>query len=208
MLSEPNDFSDPEFWSIFLLDNLACHWSNYRNKSQECLHHRMSGRKRKLRKVNQLQAIGLVLFLALVAVGYRYYKMPKNLVGIHFELPDSQKSSTLYVSLALDKASRTRGLMFVKDMPASRGMLFAFPEQKQQVFHMKNTYIPLDMIFIDQKGKVVGILHDVPQLNELRRSVKDPSKYVLELNGGRARELGITVGSQLVMPNGLPTARN
>ena len=164
----------------------------------------MSGRKRKLRKVNQLQTIGILIALALLGFGYHLYSQPRDLKDVFFLLPNGSASGKISVSVVHTNAGRRKGLMYVKDMPATRGMLFLFPEQQQLKFHMKNTYIPLDMIFVDKDKKVVGILHDVPPLNSIKRSVEAPSQYVVEINSGRARELGIVTGSKLVLPEGLP----
>ena len=166
----------------------------------------MSGRKRKLRKMNQLQAVGIIIFLALLAVGYHQYSKPKDLKEIMFLRPDGSSTATLSVSVAHTNRSRKKGLMFVKDLPKNQGMLFIFPEEQQLTFHMKNTYLPLDMIFVNRQKKVVGILHDVPPLNQIKRKVDKPSIYVVELNSGQARELQISEGSRLVLPAKVPVA--
>lgn len=167
----------------------------------------MSGKKRRLRDANRKQAIGILLLLVAFAVGYTILADSQETIRIAFERPDGSKTKSLKVTLAATARERQKGLMFVKDMPEDSGLLFAFPEQTQQKFWMKNTYLPLDMIFMDTRGKVVGILHDVPPLNTISRTIPAPSRYVLELNGGRARQLRISEDSMLEYPGALPEGR-
>ena len=72
---------------------------------------------------------------------------------------------------------------------------------------MKNTYIPLDMLFISKDFTIVGILENVPPLTESPRSVNKPSTYVVELAGGITRKFGIKVGDRLRIDGSLPPAR-
>lgn len=116
---------------------------------------------------------------------------------ITFTHPDGSTSAEITVELAKTDRERAKGLMYRKSLGDNEGMLFLFPEEKVQGFWMKNTYISLDMIFIDKTNKVVGILEKVPALNEKRRSVKPASQLVLELNAGGAARHGIVVGSRL-----------
>ena len=99
---------------------------------------------------------------------------------------------------------RARGLMFRKTLADRQGMLFIFPTQQVQHFWMKNTYIPLDMIFIDEAMKVVGVVHNAEPMTETRRSVEAPSRYVLEVKGGFCRREGVGEGTVVVF-DGLKT---
>jgi uncharacterized membrane protein (UPF0127 family) len=89
-------------------------------------------------------------------------------------------------------------------MAPNEGMLFIFPEASVHSFYMKNTYLPLDMIFLDESMRIVGILHNVPVLNEVSRSIGKPSQYVLELNAGVAKQIGLTEGAVLRVSGTLP----
>lgn len=101
------------------------------------------------------------------------------------------------VELAMDDQQRARGLMFREKLAEDEGMLFVFDRSERQSFWMKNTYIPLDMIFIDEEGVVVGIVENAePQTTTSRRVDKD-SRYVLEVAGGTSRRLGIAAGSKV-----------
>ena len=92
---------------------------------------------------------------------------------------------------------RARGLMFRKSLADRQGMLFIFPTQVVQTFWMKNTYIPLDMLFIDEAMTVVGVVHSAAPMTETRRSVDIPSRYVLELKGGFCKREGIGQGAKV-----------
>ena len=89
---------------------------------------------------------------------------------------------------------RARGLMYRKSLADRKGMLFIFPTQEIQTFWMKNTYIPLDMVFIDEAMKVAGVVHNAEPMTETRRAVDAPSRYVLELKGGFCKREGIGQG--------------
>lgn len=102
---------------------------------------------------------------------------------------------------------RARGLMFRKELAANRGMVFVFPDEREHIFWMKNTYIPLDMLFVAKDLTVVGILENVPPLTETRRSVGKPSTYVVELAGGVAQRAGIKVGDRIRFDSELPPPR-
>ncbi len=102
------------------------------------------------------------------------------------------------VYVADDFEQQRRGLMFVRDMPERTGMLFVYEREEIRSMWMKNTYIPLDMVFARADGSVVNVVTDtVPQTTSSHRSA-GPASYVLELNAGTARRLGIGTGSRLV----------
>ncbi len=109
-------------------------------------------------------------------------------------LPTVALSVGLYViqaEVASTPATRTRGLMFRKSMPASHGMLFVFPEREQQCFWMKNTLIPLSIAFLDDQGAIVNIA-DMQPLSEDSHCSARPVRYALEVNQGwfAAKRLG------------------
>jgi uncharacterized protein len=94
--------------------------------------------------------------------------------------------------------ARTFGLMERRSLPAEHGMLFIFDRQEIQSFWMKNTYLPLDMIFIDESMKVVGVVENAEPLTTTSRRVAAPSRFVLEVNGGYARRQGVRAGTRVV----------
>jgi uncharacterized membrane protein (UPF0127 family) len=101
------------------------------------------------------------------------------------------------VEVARTPEQRTRGLMFRKELKPHHGMLFIFDREEQQSFWMKNTYIPLDMIFIDDGLKVVGVVENAEPMTTVSRRVDGPSRYVLEVRGGFAGSQGIAAGTRV-----------
>ena len=104
------------------------------------------------------------------------------------------------VEIANDDASRERGLMDRRYMPASQGMLFEFMSDAQVSFWMKDTYIPLDMIFIAPSGVVTHIVANAEPLSERVIPSGGPCVAVLELNGGTAASIGLKVGDTIRHP--------
>ncbi|MGL4296703.1 MAG: DUF192 domain-containing protein [Aestuariivirga sp.] len=98
------------------------------------------------------------------------------------------------VEIADTDALRARGLMFRQRLPEDRGMLFDFGTPREAAMWMKNTYIPLDMLFIRADGTIAYIAENtVPQSEEII-GVREPVLAVLELAGGTTRKLGIRPG--------------
>lgn len=98
------------------------------------------------------------------------------------------------VELAVTRADQERGLMFRKKMDDHAGMFFIFDRDEIRNFWMRNTLIPLDMIFIDNKFLVVDIYHGAKPLDETVISSRKPARYVLEVNAGRADKCRIKPG--------------
>lgn len=98
------------------------------------------------------------------------------------------------VEVADTPAKREMGLQYRRELGENRGMIFIFPVESRQSFWMKNTPIPLDMIFIDTRLKIVGIVEHAQPFSLESRGVAAPSRYVLEINGGLAKRYGIQAG--------------
>ena len=114
---------------------------------------------------------------------------------------DSGKTLTFDVYLAENFDQQRRGLMFVRDMPETTGMLFIYEEIDIRSIWMKNTYIPLDIVFARDDGSVINVVRDAtPQTLNSNRST-EPARYVLELNGGTTRRLAIGTNSKLLWGN-------
>ena len=95
---------------------------------------------------------------------------------------------------------RARGLMNRRFMAQDRGMLFDFKREEPVAMWMKNTYLSLDMVFIDKSGKVVNIAENTEPLSERIIPSAGPVLAVLELNAGTARRLGLKPGDRLHHP--------
>lgn len=105
----------------------------------------------------------------------------------------------ILVEVASTPSSREIGLMYRKSMEENRGMLFIFEDERPRNFWMKNTLIPLDIIFIDSNHQVVKVIENTEPYSTSPRLSEKPAKYVVEVNAGKAREWGIKEGSKLVM---------
>jgi uncharacterized membrane protein (UPF0127 family) len=104
------------------------------------------------------------------------------------------------VEMAATDAERTRGLMHRKSLPAGRGMLFDFKRDQMIAMWMRNTYIPLDMIFIRRDGTIARIAQNTEPLSERIISSGAPVRAVLEVIAGTARRLGLAPGDRVAHP--------
>jgi uncharacterized membrane protein (UPF0127 family) len=100
------------------------------------------------------------------------------------------------LELAESTAETTQGMMFRRQVPEGTGMLFIMPEERYQSFWMRNTYVPLDIIYLNSDGIVVSIQANAQPLNETPLPSEGPAKYVLEIAGGQAAARGINPGNQ------------
>jgi len=94
-------------------------------------------------------------------------------------------------------AGRQRGLMFREHLPELTGMLFLFPDESQRSFWMRNTLIPLDIIFVTSEKRILGIVENATPKTDTPRKVQGRSQYVLELIGGSASRYRLTAGQTL-----------
>ena len=114
------------------------------------------------------------------------------------------------VEVADDDAERARGLMFRDAMADDHGMLFIHDRQEPQAYWMKNTRIPLDILYFDRDRRLVSQQRDVPPCSAGDRCPPYPSRapaqYVLELNAGQAARLGLQDGALLTFGPGIAPA--
>jgi len=121
---------------------------------------------------------------------------PKSKVTIQ-----SASGPQLFDVWVADTPDRQRqGLMFVRDLPASQGMLFINEAPRISSFWMKNTFIPLDMLFIDERGNIVEIFANTPPLSLTPIGPDTPVRAVLELRGGESERRGIKKGDTVRHP--------
>jgi uncharacterized membrane protein (UPF0127 family) len=112
-------------------------------------------------------------------------------------IDSGEKKHRFDVWIADTPERQRQGLMWVRDLPADQGMLFINDSARLSYFWMKNTYIPLDMIFVDERGKIVAIFANVPPLTLDPVGPDVPVKAILELRGGEAAKRGIKPGDRL-----------
>ncbi len=110
---------------------------------------------------------------------------------------DAAQAPKIEIELARTDAERQQGLMYRKALADEQGMLFFMPYDNDWAFYMRNTYVRLDMIFIDADWRVVGVVENVTPLTEDHRQVGVPSRYVLELAAHQAAKRGIKAGTRL-----------
>ena len=160
-----------------------------KNKNQ---HEQNNFAKGKISNTVKIVAIIVVLILAVVLF------FP-NLLKRHHEdseymfrkdgkltfLSDSNKVlANIDIQIAASEFDRELGLMYRKHMEDNQGMLFIFPNEEIQNFWMRNTFIPLDMIFVNSKKEIVTIQHATQTLSDQTYSSSAPAQYVIEVNAG------------------------
>lgn len=109
--------------------------------------------------------------------------------------------TTFTIEIAKTPEEKAKGLMFREELPVNYGMLFIFDDDAPRSFWMKNTLIPLDMIFIDSNLKVVEIKEHIPPCKKdpCQSYPSKPAKYVLEINSGVSDLRKITEGSSVML---------
>ena len=101
------------------------------------------------------------------------------------------------VEVADDTLERSQGLMFRQSLGEDEGMLFIFQADTEGAFWMRNTLIPLDIIFVESKKRIVNVVANATPQTDTPRLPEGPYRYVLEINGGQAASLGLSSGSLL-----------
>jgi uncharacterized membrane protein (UPF0127 family) len=150
---------------------------------------------RKGERMRALRWTALVLFGLFVAVG------PVRPAGLQsLEIATKTGVHEFLVEMAENDAERAKGLMFRKELPEGRGMLFDFHREQEVSFWMENTYIPLDMIFIRGDGRILRIAENTVPLSTRIIPSGGPVRAVLEVIGGTARKLGIAPGDRVGHP--------
>ncbi len=139
-----------------------------------------------------MKKIVLVLFLIITVAMVMILKNKKDQACF--------KERCFNIELAQTLEERQEGLMFREELDRDKGMLFIFPAEQEASFWMKNTLIPLDMIWLNENKEVVFINENVqPCVSEECPSISSgvKAKYVLEINSGLAREIGLVKGDKM-----------
>ncbi len=106
--------------------------------------------------------------------------------------------ATFGLEIARTEEQRERGLMWRSDFPKDRAMLFVFGETRSVMMWMKNTPIPLDMVFLDAQGRVSAITEGAKPFSETIISSEGPAAYVVELLAGTVKHAGIRRGDRAI----------
>jgi uncharacterized membrane protein (UPF0127 family) len=128
----------------------------------------------------------------LTVVHQRVHTEPLEIVN------SAGKTARFKVEFVDSGPARERGLMFRRSLAPDAGMLFDFKTPQEVAFWMKNTLIPLDMLFIDENGKIATIYREATPLSLANIPSNAPVRAVLEIPGGRSQELGVMPGDKVV----------
>ena len=105
--------------------------------------------------------------------------------------------ATFDIEIADNEYETQTGLMHRKSMAVNNAMLFVFPDMIPRSFYMKNTYIPLDIIYLDSNNTIVSIQENAKPLDETSLPSNSAAQYVLEINGGLSQQWSITSGDRM-----------
>lgn len=117
--------------------------------------------------------------------------------NLSFYKSDGTLIKTFEIEFARTAQETELGLMYRKSMKENQGMLFVFHEEKPRSFWMHNTYIPLDIIYLNKEKEIVSIAKNAAPLSETSRPSERDAMYVLEVNGGLSDKLGLTKGDRM-----------
>lgn len=141
------------------------------------------------------------ILLALLAVVWVqasvFAQSSQTLPSEPLKVISAQKTHLFTAEVAATDRQRSQGLMFREEMAADHGMLFVFNRESEQFFWMKNTPLPLDILFISSAGRIVSIAANTTPFSEKVIPSGKPARFVLELNAGTAANLGIAVGDEV-----------
>ena len=137
-----------------------------------------------------LVAVGLAL-MCMSSAGCKPRLASRLMPGDSIDL--EIKGKKLQVEVASDDLSRKNGLMYRKSLPESQGMIFVYPTPRKLQFWMRNTYIPLSIAFLDDRGKILEI-QDMRPKDESHTVSKYSLRYALEVNQGWFQRNGVGVG--------------
>ncbi len=150
------------------------------------------GWQRRKRPLGRLAAVGLLAF-ALVAMD-----SPPSFDHDRLAIEGPAGRFEFQVELATTPEQRSYGLMFRESLADDHGMLFDFGHPQPVAMWMRNTYIPLDMLFIRADGQIGRIVQDAAPLSDTVLASGEPVRAVLELRGGLTAKLGIEPGDRIV----------
>jgi uncharacterized membrane protein (UPF0127 family) len=143
----------------------------------------------------RLAIFALVAFATLAACAD---PSPSQTLSVETITVDTRHGPRVFtVEIAADMKSQERGLMFRRQMDPDAGMLFVFEPPQLVSFWMKNTFIPLDLMFVRADGTIASIAANAAPLSETSIPSTEPVRAVIEINGGRAQALGIAPGDRV-----------
>jgi len=142
-----------------------------------------------------IRSFSTIILIAILAV-FTTSSLAEQFARGKLEIVSGKKRHLFVVELAQTLGQREQGLMERKSLPLNTGMLFLFDNTEIQHMWMKNTFIPLDMLFADKDGRIVAITRNTEPQSRKIISSHVPARYVLELRAGTAARLVIKVGDR------------
>jgi uncharacterized protein len=142
-----------------------------------------------------------LLFFVFFEVFLLYSYVSAGDKTITFYTEGMRRLCSFRAELAVTPEEHERGLMYRKSLAPDAAMLFVFQRDDVRFFWMKNTYIPLDMVFVNSRLEVTGIYRSAKPLDEKTVTSWSPAMYVLEINSGKADQCDIGVGSKIKFKN-------
>lgn len=128
--------------------------------------------------------------------GYQQFNFTKE-GELTFQNEEGEFKAKIDIEIADDMVERAVGLMYRENMDMNKGMLFIFPEETWQSFWMKNTVLPLDIIFINKKMEIVTIHKNTTPFSEQSYPSTEPAIYVVEVNAGYTDQFNIFEGDKI-----------
>jgi len=144
-----------------------------------------------------------VILVALVSIGLTPASESVSISFPHATLviePADGKPFSFDIELATTTEQHARGLMFRRTMPRDAGMLFLFEPDQPVDFWMKNTFIPLDMLFVRADGVIIKVVTHAEPFSTAMISSNEPVRGVIEINAGEADRRGIRTGDKVIYP--------
>jgi len=148
------------------------------------------------------------VIVALAAIAMAPISAAATKPSVEIAAADGKPITTVQVEIADNQGKRQFGLMYREHLDENAGMIFVFSQPQHLDFWMKHTEIPLDMIFADSNGKIVGIVENATPLSERDLGVDGNSQYVLEVNGGFSKRHGIKAGDVLKFEGFVPHSQD
>ncbi len=165
-----------------------------------------NNRLRNIPLLYKILAIGIIIIIAIYFIivnsgGSKENNNEEYMFRKDGELTFADSSGTVITKINIQVANteydRELGLMFRKTMDENQGMLFIFPDVQARSFWMRNTLIPLDMLFVDSTKTVLNIAKNTTPLSDVSYPSSGPAKYVVEVNGGFCDRHNLTAGAKV-----------
>ena len=137
----------------------------------------------------------MIRFIIFVYIAYVFFQKIYQVLQKRKELYKEEHKHFFKVQIADTENKREQGLMFIKKkLPSDQGMLFKYDEKIMPKLWMKNTFIPLDILFLDNKGMVVDLVENMKTLSKKTYKSKNLCNYALEINANTINKMGIKIG--------------